>query len=432
MAETDRIEVLTAAKLWPPMMESLRGASRCTTAPTRATLPPSPPPRRESGAIAASGESKVPRELIAQLPSARDRLGVRRRLRRRRRHRGARARHRRHAHAERPQRRGRRPGHGARARRLAPPHRSRPLRAQRRLGERADAARAQGERRAHGHRRPRPHRHGDREARRGIRHVDRLHLAQRATRSALPLLRQCRGARRARSTSWSSSPRAAPRRESSSTPRCWRRSARRATSSTSRAARSSTSRRWSSALRDGTIAGAGLDVFESEPNVPSELLRPRQRRPHAARGQRDLADAPGDGRPGVRQPRRRTSPASRCSRRCHERARRLRSVGPAGARHGRRIGPRPGDRARPRDGGRARRPQRPNARQARRGSDAAARRGPCGRGGAASDVADPGAVRSGVAAVQASVRARRHPRQQRPASSTARRSSTSATKTGAA
>jgi lactate dehydrogenase-like 2-hydroxyacid dehydrogenase len=27
-----------------------------------------------------------------------------------------------------------------------------------------------------------------------------------------------------------------------------------------------------SALRDGTIAGAGLDVFESEPNVPGELL----------------------------------------------------------------------------------------------------------------------------------------------------------------
>jgi len=26
------------------------------------------------------------------------------------------------------------------------------------------------------------------------------------------------------------------------------------------------------ALRDGTIAGAGLDVFEDEPNVPSELL----------------------------------------------------------------------------------------------------------------------------------------------------------------
>ena len=26
------------------------------------------------------------------------------------------------------------------------------------------------------------------------------------------------------------------------------------------------------ALHDGTIAGAGLDVFESEPHVPSELL----------------------------------------------------------------------------------------------------------------------------------------------------------------
>ncbi len=50
------------------------------------------------------------------------------------------------------------------------------------------------------------------------------------------------------------------------------RSARRATSSTSRADRSSTKRRWSKRSSHGTIAGAGLDVFENEPNVPAELL----------------------------------------------------------------------------------------------------------------------------------------------------------------
>ena len=68
MAETDRIEVLTAAKLWPPMMESLRGAftvhdrTHQSDAAAFATAAP------RIRAIAASGESKVPRELIAQLP----------------------------------------------------------------------------------------------------------------------------------------------------------------------------------------------------------------------------------------------------------------------------------------------------------------------------------------------------------------------------
>ena len=69
MAETDRIEVLTAAKLWPPMMESLRGAftvhDRIHQGGDAAAFAAAAPRIR---AIAASGESKVPRELIAQLP----------------------------------------------------------------------------------------------------------------------------------------------------------------------------------------------------------------------------------------------------------------------------------------------------------------------------------------------------------------------------
>src|SRR5436190_1832620 len=68
MAETDRIEVLTAAKLWPPMMESLRGAFAVhdrTHQSDAASFAAAAPRIR---AIAASGESKVPRELIAQLP----------------------------------------------------------------------------------------------------------------------------------------------------------------------------------------------------------------------------------------------------------------------------------------------------------------------------------------------------------------------------
>ena len=67
-ARTDPIEVLTAAKLWPPMMESLRGAftvhDRTHQSDAAAFAAAAPRIR----AIAASGESKVPRELIAQLP----------------------------------------------------------------------------------------------------------------------------------------------------------------------------------------------------------------------------------------------------------------------------------------------------------------------------------------------------------------------------
>jgi hydroxypyruvate reductase len=61
-------EVLVVAKLWPPMMEALRGAFRVhdrvhETDPTAfAAVAP------RIRAIAGSGESKVSRELIAQLP----------------------------------------------------------------------------------------------------------------------------------------------------------------------------------------------------------------------------------------------------------------------------------------------------------------------------------------------------------------------------
>ena len=61
--------VLTAAKLWPPMMEALHGAfevhDRVHQTDPAALVRIAPRVR----AIAASGESKVPRELIAQLPA---------------------------------------------------------------------------------------------------------------------------------------------------------------------------------------------------------------------------------------------------------------------------------------------------------------------------------------------------------------------------
>jgi len=67
-AGTEPVEVLTAARLWPPMMEALRGAfrvhDRTHQGDPGAFVAVAPRIR----AIAASGESKVPRELIAQLP----------------------------------------------------------------------------------------------------------------------------------------------------------------------------------------------------------------------------------------------------------------------------------------------------------------------------------------------------------------------------
>jgi len=62
------IDVLTAARLWPPMMEALHGAFRVhdrTHQGDAAAFAAIAPRVR---AIAASGESKVSRELIAQLP----------------------------------------------------------------------------------------------------------------------------------------------------------------------------------------------------------------------------------------------------------------------------------------------------------------------------------------------------------------------------
>jgi hydroxypyruvate reductase len=65
----ERADVLTAAKLWPPMMEALHGAFRVhdrlhqSDAAAFAAVAP------RIRAIAASGESKVPRELIARLPA---------------------------------------------------------------------------------------------------------------------------------------------------------------------------------------------------------------------------------------------------------------------------------------------------------------------------------------------------------------------------
>ena len=102
------------------------------------------------------------------------------------------------------------------------------------------------------------------------------------------------------------------RRITPSTPTCWRRSGRKATSSTSRAARSSTRARSSTALRDGRIAGAGLDVIEGEPAVPPELAADARvvLSPHIG-GHGARRDAP----PCVRRcapTSTRTSPASRC------------------------------------------------------------------------------------------------------------------------
>ena len=68
LAMAEPIDVLTAARLWPPMMEALHGAFRVhdrTHQEDPAAFAAIAPRIR---AIAASGESKVPRELIAQLP----------------------------------------------------------------------------------------------------------------------------------------------------------------------------------------------------------------------------------------------------------------------------------------------------------------------------------------------------------------------------
>ena len=68
-SESSKPVVLTAAKLWPPMMEALHGAfevhDRTHLSDPAAFAQIAPRVR----GVAASGESKVPRELIAQLPA---------------------------------------------------------------------------------------------------------------------------------------------------------------------------------------------------------------------------------------------------------------------------------------------------------------------------------------------------------------------------
>jgi NAD(P)-dependent dehydrogenase (short-subunit alcohol dehydrogenase family) len=176
------------------------------------------------------------------------------------------------------------------------------------------------------------------------------------------------------------------------------------------------------ALQNGTIAGAGLDVFEAEPNVPGCALRARQRGADAAHRQRDLADPARDGRPVVRQPagalrrpaaafagaamsgaerplrRSRFGPAwrKRAQREgcLHERPP-VRPRGPHRADHRRRLRPRLRDGAGAGRGRRARRPERPHRGQARRRRD----RLRCARPAAETavfDVADSAAVRQGV------------------------------------
>ena len=75
----------------------------------------------------------------------------------------------------------------------------------------------------------------------------------------------------------------------------WKRSGLRASSSTSPAAAWSTRRRLIDALRQGRLAGAGLDVFENEPDVPEALLAMDQvvLQPHQASATVETREAMG-------------------------------------------------------------------------------------------------------------------------------------------
>jgi lactate dehydrogenase-like 2-hydroxyacid dehydrogenase len=68
-ADSDRVEVLTAARLLPPLMEALQGAFQVHDRTHQSDLAAFATIAPRIRAIAASGESKVPRELIAQLPA---------------------------------------------------------------------------------------------------------------------------------------------------------------------------------------------------------------------------------------------------------------------------------------------------------------------------------------------------------------------------
>jgi hydroxypyruvate reductase len=68
MPETEAIEVLTAARLWPPMMEALHGAFAVHERTHQGDPAEFARIASQVRAIAASGESKVDRDLIARLP----------------------------------------------------------------------------------------------------------------------------------------------------------------------------------------------------------------------------------------------------------------------------------------------------------------------------------------------------------------------------
>ena len=293
--------------------------------------------------------------------------------------------------------------------------RGRPLRAQRAVGERADAAGAQGERRAPGHRRPRPHRHGDREARRGVRHVDRLHLAQRASRS--------------RPTPTSPSAEALAAEVDFLV----------VITPGGAGTRKLIDAKVLAALgKKGYLVNVARGSVVDEQALVEALqqrhdrrrrprrvreraeraeraARARQRRPHAARRQRDLADAPGDGRPRVRQPRGALrGQAAALAGADDARTRRLRSVA---ARP--RSSPAPARASASRSRAASPRPARASSSTAATSPSSRPRQRRCAATAsrsrsAAFDVADPDAVRRRRRAMQvARVDADRHPGQQR-------------------
>jgi lactate dehydrogenase-like 2-hydroxyacid dehydrogenase len=269
--ENPPIEVLTAARLWPPMMESLRGRFQVHDRNHQSDAAAFAAAAPRIRAIAASGESKVPRELIAQMPALEivsvfgvgyDGVDV------------AAARERGIAVTHTPNVLNDEVADlaiGARPRRLAPADRGRPLRAHRRLGERADAAGAQGERRADGI--VGLGRIGMAIAKRAesVRHVDRVHLAQRQADVAYPYFATPKRCAREVDFLVVITPGGAATRKLIDAKVL---AALGKKGYLVNVARGSVvdEQALVGALRDGTIAGAGLDVFENEPQVPSELL----------------------------------------------------------------------------------------------------------------------------------------------------------------
>ena len=215
-AVTPEIDVLAVARLSPLLAAAAgRRLHRCTTACTRPTRRRLRPSRRTSAASPPAANRKVGAELIAQLPALEiisvmgvgyDGIDVA----------AAKARGVVVTHTpERAERRRRRPRHRPDAVRGAPVARGRPLRARRRLGGQGpDAAGAQDVGRAAGPRRHGAHRPGHRAPRRGLRHADRLHRAQRQGRSCRTATSRPPRRWPPRATSSSSSRPAAPARAS--------------------------------------------------------------------------------------------------------------------------------------------------------------------------------------------------------------------------